>query len=322
MKYKFVIVSFRQSCGGPIVLHALCKYLADLGYDSKIFYADNFVYKKENKYSFWVSWLKYTIKDFIKLIIVKLNKNAIKKNPSRYMGYDYQPVNGCKRKYTPFVDKNTIVIYPEITYGNFLKTKNVVRWLLYYNKIYNMENPDSYDKDDLFFCYREIFNDDVLNPDCNKLQTPYYNLELYKQTNFGKREGKCYIIRKGKNRSDLPKHFDGIIIDNLSEYEIVDIFNKSEVCISYDTQTAYSKIASICGCLSIVVPEAGKTKEDYLSTDDFSYGVAWGWNKEEIEYAQSTRSNLIDMYEQLNSNGIEMTKKFAEKCIGYFNTKG
>ena len=322
MKYKFVIVSMRQNCGGPIALHALCKYLSDLGYDSKIFYTGNFVYKKENKCRFWLSWLKYTIIDFIKIIIVKLNKGAIKKKPLRYAGYGYKPVNGCKRKFTPFVDKNTIVVYPEITYGNFLKAKNVVRWLLYYNKLYNEDNPDSYDKGDLFFCYREVFNDAILNPDLNKLQTPFYNLNLYKQTNFGKREGKCYIIRKGKNRSDLPKHFDGIVIDNLSEYEIVDVFNKCEICVSYDTQTAYSKIASICGCLSIVIPEPDKTKEDYLAADDFSYGVAWGWSKEEIEYAQNTKSELVDMYKQLNSDGVEMTKKFIEKSIGYFDVKG
>ena len=37
-KMKFVIVSPRQTGGGAIVLHKLCKLLADRGYDAKIFH--------------------------------------------------------------------------------------------------------------------------------------------------------------------------------------------------------------------------------------------------------------------------------------------
>lgn len=317
-KLKFVIVSFRQICGGPIVLHALCKYLSELGYDARIFYSEEYVYKKGRKLKFWFNWAKRTAVDTCKIILVKFFKNRINVNSKRFSGYYYKAVSGCKRKLLPFVDKNTVVVYPEVTYGNFLKAKNVVRWLLYYNRFYDQNNPDSYESNDLFFCYREVFNDTSLNPEGNKLKTPYFDLELYKQYNFGERDGKCYIVRKGKDRSDLPEIFDGTVIDELTEKEIVDVFNKCEYCISYDTQTAYSYIAALCGCTSIVIPEPGKCKEDYIGSDDDTLGVAWGYDEKEIAFAKQTQQQLIERYIEINKSGKRSAKEFAEYCESHF----
>jgi len=52
----------------------------------------------------------------------------------KFTGYVNLTIKGCKRKLLPCVSKNTIVIYPESVYGNFLKAKNVVR---YRKLIYN-----------------------------------------------------------------------------------------------------------------------------------------------------------------------------------------
>lgn len=313
---RFVILSPRQSVGGAIVLHALCKFLCEHGQKAKIFYSEVFVWKKGLKTYIknLAKWLNYTIRDIIKVILSKFIKDP--KTP-RYYYIKNPSVKGCKRKYFPFVSKKTIVIYPEVVAGNPLRAKNVVRWFLYY---YHYKNERwAYKLDDLFVTYRDEFNDADLNPHGYKVQTPYFNLDLYKRSNYGIRSGKCYIIRKGKNRNDLPKEFDGIVVDDLLETDKVRVFNQTEYCISYDTQTAYSDIASICGCKSIIVPELGKQVEDYRYGEDTRLGVAIGFSREEEEFAEQTRGDLIKQYSNINEGSKASVESFIRLCSTYFS---
>ncbi len=220
---------------------------------------------------------------------------------------------------TPFVGKNTIVVYPEITYGNPVHAKRVVRWLLYHNRFPGDKN--AYGEDDLFFAYRPIFNDYDLNPTCRTLTTPYFDFDVYHRTNYGERSGKCYILRKGKGREDLPEVLDGPVIDDLPEQEKVRLFNQCEWCISYDMQTAYSEIAAMCGCISVVVPEPGKTKADYRTPDDTNFGVAFGFSEEEIAHAVQTRDQVYDHFKSRNEHSMEEVKKFVAICEEYFKDK-
>lgn len=316
-KIKFVIVSPRQKYGGAIILHALCKYLSEKGYDAKIFYTSVNTYKKGHKIKFWIKWIIGTFIDLFKLIAVKiLNEKAVNYGDF-FNGYINVSVKGCKRKIIPYASKNTIVVYPDVVYGNFLYAKKVVRWLLFYYKFEDEEN--AYNKEDIFFAYRKIFNNKKLNPENRELYISYFDLNMYQKTNFGKRKGCCYIIRKGKDRSDLPEKFDGVIIDNLSEKEKVKTFNESEYCISYDLQTAYSQIAALCGCVSIVVPEPGKKREDYRLESDNSYGEAFGFDIDEINYAKETAPKLLKMYQMNNEKNNEQIVNFIWECEHYFN---
>lgn len=309
---KFVIVSPRQRWGGAIVLHALCKYLSDLGCDTKIFYCGLTYYNKEKPLQFWAKWLVDTAIDTAKLFLSRFIKNE-----RIFSGYIHPPVRGCRRKYLPWVDDDTIVVYPESIFGNFLHAKNVVRWLLYHNQ-FQENSAEAFGENDLFICYREVFNDPKLNPSCRKVTISYFDLETYRQFHFGERKGKCYVIRKGHDRPDLPKEFDGIIVDKLSEKEKVNVFNHCEYCICYDTQTAYSSIAALCGCISVIVPEEGKTIEDYLSADEESFGVALGFSEEEISYAIQTRHKVKEEFEAENQKSKEEAREFLRICESYF----
>ena len=77
----------------------------------------------------------------------------------------------------------------------------------------------------------------------------------------------------------------------------LEIFNRCEYFVSYDPCTFLSIIAAFCGCISIVYPVEGLSKEEWLSTIavkkymqekqiNVLYGVAYGL--EEIEWAKST----------------------------------
>lgn len=299
---KFVIVTPRQKWGGAIVLHVLYQYLIDAGHDAKIFYTEVYSYRKSllKKINYWRKWLLYCLKDY------KEQKKG---------AYDW-PIKKVRRKYMPFVSKDTIVIYPDTVYGNPLYAKNVVRYFLYYNRF--PDDDKAYGANDLFICYRKQFNDWKLNPNGCELQTSYFDLDLYKRTNYGERHGTCYIIRKGENRDDLPRTFDGPVIDDMPEKMKVEVFNKCERCISYDTQTAYSGIAAMCGCLSIVVPEKGKNRSDYLSNGEIGYGRAYGFDEEEISFAKNTSRLVEENYRNLNNKGKESVVQFIKLCEDYF----
>lgn len=319
---KFVIVSPRQKYGGPIVLHNLCKSLNSMGYNAKIFYlctvADSKILTdkslKTKLQFYFISLLKFNI-DLCKVILGKIFYHTKISDKPFLKGYGYVPIKGIKRKILPIVDDETIVVYPEICYNNFLNAKHVVRWFLYHNRYKNDKN--AYGKNDLFISFSQQFNDYDLNPECKIVRTTYFDVDLYKKTNFSERKGTCYFIRKGKNRPDLPKKFDGPILDNYSERDIVKALNKYEKCISYDTQTFYSSIAACCGCLSIVVPEEGKSREDYISKEN-GYGRAYGFSKQEIKYAMETHDLLIKMLYDINLSAQSETKKFLRYCNEHF----
>lgn len=271
VKLKYVIVSPRQKYGGAIVLHALCKYLSDEGYDAKIFYTNIYVYRKWHKIRFWIKWIIGTVIDLFKSVAVKI------------LGEKARNYGGFFNGYYKFADEE-----------------------------------EAYGKNDFFFAYRKIFDNEKLNPGKHRLCISYFNLDMYKQTNFGKRNGCCYIIRKGNGRKDLPEEFNGVIIDNLPEKEKVRIFNESEYCISYDLQTAYSQIAALCGCISVVIPEPGKKREDYRLGDDNGYGEAFGFNEQEINYAKKTATKLLKLYREKNNESRKEVIYFIKECEKYF----
>ncbi len=315
-KLKYVIVSPKQDNGGAVVLHTLCKYLSEEGYNAKFFYTSVLVYRTKHKTRFWIKWIIGTVVDLFKNIAVNILGEKARNYPGFFNGYIDKSITGCKRKLIPYVDKNTVVIYPDVVYGNFLHAKNVVRWILSYYKY--ADEKEAYGKKDVFFAYREIFNNKKLNPGKRKLFISYFNLDMYKQTNFGKRNGCCYIIRKGKDRKDLPREFNGVIVDNLPEKEKVKVFNESEYCISYDLQTAYSQIAALCGCISVVMPEPEKKREDYRLGDDNGYGEAFGFDEKEIDYAKKTAPKLIKLYQNINRESYEKVIQFINECEKYF----
>lgn len=308
MKKKIIIVRPRRYGGGTLVLWKLCELLRNKGYDAKIFYILDEPQKETNMLKWWLKWACMSLKDILIPYFLKFFSWTKFKLISRMENFMQKSEPRMKTKRLPFFNKNkTIVLYPEKIYGNPLHAKNVVRWLLYYNPFKG--DPDAYGRDDLVIAYREVFNDWSLNPKGHFVKTQTFDAQLYHQYNFNKRSGNCYIIRKGRDRKDLPHSFDGPIIDDLSEKEKVRVFNECKYCYSYDLQTFYTSIASICGCIPIVVLEPGKTKYDYYTKEeaDRMYGHAFSTNPDEIEYAKKTSGKLMQSLDFSKSNKENVT---------------
>lgn len=312
MAKKIIIYNVNSYFGGPLVLSALCKTLRELGYDARVLFNYAFNVEPQQKKDYERETKDYLLRQCISYYVHKLFKRIHFKDNYLLKESPLTKMPGIKIQRNPFFcRKNTIVIYPEYLYGNPLGAKYVVRWLLYHYKFENV--PEAYGKDDLFVCYRQIFNSPKLNPFGLELKINYFDRQLYRQYNFGPRSGKCYILRKGRNRKDLPKSFDGPVFDNnMTQEEVVKMFNEHEYCYSYDTQTFYTTVAAVCGCKPIVVMEPGKTVEDYLGNNEqVHYGVAYGDSPEQIEYAVKTREKRIASLDYSKSNQ-DSVKAFVE----------
>ena len=304
-------------CGGSLALSALCKILCEHGYDARLFFFTLGPHRGTSLLKIWLCWLNYIFHYLAHKLICKIFKGSDNPTMKLYQKDVDSDIKGLPRKLSPFFSReNTIVIYPESIYGNFLHAKNVVRWLLYHNKY--VGDSKAFGKDDLFIAYRDIFNDPVLNPNGCQSEICYFDKELYHQYNFNERKGKCYIIRKGVNRLDLPNDFDGPIIDDLPEEEKVKVLNECKYCYSYDTQTFYMTIAAVCGCIPVVRLEPGKKKGDYLSPEEQKNltGVAYGDEPEEIAYAVNTREEKLKSLDFTKSN-----EENLDKFLTYLSSK-
>lgn len=312
-KLNFLICSPRQGAGGPIVLHALCQKLQSMGYDARIFIPYWPIFSgNKSRPLFWFEYFIGLMVDESKVLIKRLlGKKLLFLLHKGSDGVLYCPVKGCRRQWLPFVDDNTIVVYPEIVRGNPLNAKHVVRWLLFYYKY--LDDPQAYNKSDVFIAYRKQFDCPKINPEGNLVQVTFFDADLYRQTNFGKRSGCCYIVRKGKNRPDLPKTFDGPVIDIWPDEKKVEAFNRYKICYFYDTQTFYASIAAVCGCIPVVVMEKGCTVDSYRKGTDSRAGVAYG--EDDISRALATRDELLEQLDfgEANTKAVKNFLRIIQK---------
>lgn len=317
-KLKFLICSPRQVGGGPIVLHALCQKLQSMGYDARVFipYWPMFSGNKPRFLFCLIYFIGLMVEESKALIKHLLGKKILFLLHKCSDGVLYYPVKGCRRQWLPFVDDNTVVVYPEIVRGNPLKAKHVVRWLLFYYKF--LDDSQAYSKTDVFIAYREQFDCSKVNPNGNLVQVTFFDSGLYRQTNFGRRSGCCYIIRKGKNRPDLPKTFDGPVIDLWPDEKKVEAFNSYKICYFYDTQTFYTSIAAVCGCIPVVVMEKGCTVDSYRKGADCRAGVAYG--EDDIPRALATRDELLKQLD-FNESNTQAVKNFLRIVRQHFKVE-
>ena len=282
-KLRYIIYSLNYSddCGGCICLHKLCHELNMLGEEAYVFPAenvDNFITNK-----------KY--------------KTPIFKGD---------------------IEQDCVVVYPEIISGNPLKAKNVVRWLLNTpGKFTGVVNYGSFDEELFFYYaknfageYKSFFNS-VEKHESRKLFTLDIKWDVYKNKGIPleKRRLKCHMFRKYENQPFVHDK-DSICIDNLPHEKVAKIFNKSKIFISYDLYSFYSVYAALCGCISIVVPKKGLSREEWMKHEGRRYGIAYGFD--DIEHALNTRDKLVEYLKKREKESIDSIKNFIDLTRKYF----
>ena len=141
-----------------------------------------------------------------------------------------------------------------------------------------------------------------------------YPLDSYKNENR-KRSGICYSVRKAKNYEVLHDSQD-TCIDGLSHEEINNIFNNSVYFLSYDPYSAYSILALVSGCISVVAEQDAISKFDWYPDDEDRLGIAYGFD--DIKWAVSTSSQQIERVLNEEARSADCARDFFEKVTNYF----
>lgn len=295
---KFIIFSpgYDDHSGGSVVLHQLCDRLNRLGYQALLWPLFKPIIDTERPFRSMYLFFRYFRKKL------------------KY-GYGLNPnLNTPIATYQDLI--GSIVIYPEITVGNPLRAEWVVRWLLH-KPGFNNGGKIDFGENDLFFYYDKAFDDSRFNrnPE-NLLHIISQRKDVYKVTNNEKREGTCYLLRKGNKRKIVHDTTDSILIDGMSHKDTAKVFNQIEFCISYDTYTMYTVYAAMCGCIPIIIPEEGISKEEWQPIVENRYGVAYGFD--DLEWAIETRPLLLNSLEEQERDSNHSVEQFVEKCKQYW----
>lgn len=184
-----------------------------------------------------------------------------------------------------------IVVYPEITLGNPLGSKKVVRYIMNIGHV-TLGRMHTWSNTDKWVYYSEKFYDGIkpkviLNISDSKL-------EYFKDYKVERTYKECFTFRKAHDNLgnvEVIHQPDAIELGfNMSDEYLIKLFNVCERFYCYDTESHLNVLASLCGCDSVVVPSKTSKREEVMGQSVFKYGVAYG--VQEIEKARETRDQL------------------------------
>jgi len=300
---KFVIFTppYSEKSGGVLVLHKLCHELNEMGYEAYLY--ESFENIFFNKRFFLTPILKLFREFYRALIPLKINNS-----------FNAPVIN----KKTDFND-DYIVIYYEQVFGNPLNAKNIVRWLLH---------TPGYHTKNVFYGFNEYiirydssvkeFNFPNSYSSPKNLKIIHYPLDYYNNFDVSeKRTGTAYCVRKGKSKKMVHDMDGSVLIDDLSHQEIAKIFKRVKTFISYDSYTAYSRFAVLCGCESIVIPDEGVTKDNWYADKRNTYGLAYGF--EDIDHARETSHLVLNRINEEISEYRDDINLFCSTSNDFFN---
>lgn len=217
---------------------------------------------------------------------------------------------------------DAVVVYPEVTNGNPLRAKRVVRWFLHQPGYHT--GVIDYGKGELWFKFNSAIDDfsradSVLS--AHELKVIYYPLDIYQPVE-GADDNRtlecCHMVRKGTDKPAV--HPAGsVAVDGLSHQEMANVFRRARRFISYDDYTAYSIFAVLSGCESIVVPGKGRSITDWYPQESDRYGLAYGFEPQQLEWAAATRhkvsEHILAEHEKSRQNVIQAIDEIRH----YFN---
>jgi hypothetical protein len=213
------------------------------------------------------------------------------------------------------MEPDRIAVYIDITIGNPLNAKRIVRWLSYGSHYY-----DSYDKNEIVYYYGPFCK----NNKTTKILTPIHWPGGMENKGLPRMRTLCHVIRKGwgdlsiqhiVNTIGIPAIPGVPVKDSLdvrwhSHQELIDTFNTTKYFYCYDPCSFLVVIAIACGCIVIQHPIYGCTAEEWKYTFGLQglNGIAYG--AENVAHGEATIADA--------PNDIAKLKKRCEDSIDSF----
>jgi len=303
--------SYNDGSGGIIALHKLCEIVNAIG--GKAYLVPYF-----NTYTLHKL---YSWREAFRVFNRVFNDKLRELRPDKFKTHPKYTSPVLRTLPKDGFGDDHIVVYPQITFGNPLRAKNVVRWLLH--------NPGAvgeevyYGSGELYFKYHAGLKDFCYPGSMvskHLLRVINFPLEVYNKEGASQnRKGTAYCIRKGKGKQIVHELSDSILIDGKSHAEVASIFKRVKTFIAYDPYTAYSRLAVLCGCDSVVIPDEGIGEEEWRPDYTNRYGIAYGL--ENLEKARQTAPMLREIVEREQSESIAHVERFMGEANAFFSRR-
>ncbi len=296
--------SFDETQGGAIVLHRLAHLLRELGHEA---YLHPLPRRIEPP-----AWSRLALRE--RWRVWRVNRWRRRQALAEFRTHPALDVPRAPRA----VLRRAIVVYPEIVDGNPLRARRVARWLLHRPGFFN---PNArFGKAEITFFFQDAFREglDWVDPD-NLLRVRWIRDDVYGDQGLP-RAGACRMLRKGKRagHAPVPEGDDALPVDGLSHEETAAIFARTERFLCHDPYTMYLFYAAFSGCIPVVVPPPGMSREDWQARPENRWGVAWGESEEEIAWAVATRRKLIARVLGEREEAERSVRRFLAKLADRF----
>ena len=103
------------------------------------------------------------------------------------------------------------------------------------------------------------------------------------------------------------------------DFELLKLFNTHKTFITYDNNTFHSTQAALCGAISIVIPDGRLNEEYWRNSTKRKYGVAYGNNEDQINFALNTVDDLKKIIEDELIRSEKEILFFRENVLLKFN---
>lgn len=288
MKFLVYTAPYNENVGGFIVLHKLCHLLNRGGHRAYLCP----VGRKAR-------------------LLMQMHRNPAFCTPLLPFGVDLSP-------------STSITIYPEVVDGNPLRARNVVRWFLHHPGFFTGKTVFGADE------FHVSFGDLMMEAPNRRfgshlsqspltvwhIPTEHYNLDG--AVPLDERIGSAYCIRKAQS-PDMSMVPDGsICVDGEPHSRIASICKKVKYFYSFDPHTLYSRLAALCGAVSIVVPTPQMTAELWHRgrTQETRLGVGFGVDDE--QWAISSVPRLRQWVQEQESKSASSVSRFAADVTRFF----
>jgi hypothetical protein len=292
---KFIIYAPLEinDCGGCTALYNLAQILIDWGYDAYVF-----------------SW---------DLQISSLLDTSVLINNIPIATHDIIDI------------ENDIVIYPEIIEGNPLGIKKCVRWILYY--LNPTDFSSTWGENDLWVYWSAEYITKNRDLDEQIMNIYHLNKKWVRDNSIKDRTEEFYIIRKGRNRySETNKIHsnESILLEDIckTQKDYISYYQKGRILYSYDPHTFHLIISALCGCVSVVQPMDGVSRNEWskhlpghqflpeIDGSTFWPGIAYGID--DLELASSTIDLLPLVFKKQSEASVNTVRNFLEKVHSHF----